>query len=225
MKVRGILLILAAAAALSAVSCITEGAWPELRQDLHATALNGTLAVVAGQRTRHCARLAELITSALAKSPASGGLTLLSQDEVARRMGVYPSNVDDDALLSEQNLDGSDFSAAHLAACAGMQKKLKADYLLLVWFQAFEFFRTETDPMPGKGGTTNDHFVFVVCGRLIKYPENAVVGYFRFDYNRMINPFFVNLSMTDFLEKTLEETAGYVSAPIMKSNEPEPGKM
>jgi hypothetical protein len=218
MGLKRAMLIMITAAGLFLSGCFTvNGSWPSLSQNLDALDPRGTLAVVAGQRTRHGARLAELLTERLTGKPGAAALTILAQDEIARRLAVYPSNLGGDALLAEENLDGPDFSAAHLAACAALGKKLNVDYLLVVWFPAVEFFRTETASPPGRAGIVGDHFVLTVCGRLIKRPENKVVGYVRFDYNRMDAPTFKPRYMSDFLDMTLKESADLIVAPLRKS--------
>ncbi|HEQ72129.1 MAG TPA: hypothetical protein ENN69_06540, partial [Spirochaetia bacterium] len=152
----------------------------EVRPDL----TPGSIAVIAGQRTRYLADLTEFLS---ARFEHHRLFSPLSRRRIASLLPVYPANIIREDLSSPAADTPDSFSVDNLARCARLQARLKTDYLLVVWCRNFQSYSREhrsfTD---GSGGYSEEWLRFHLQARLIKYPENRVVGYARLIYDKRV---------------------------------------
>jgi hypothetical protein len=176
-----------------------------------------TVAVVCGQRTAHCASLAGLVTQ---KLKASGKVDVLSQDDVAARLEVYPSNLSSHAFLDEKEASAKSLLPAHLSTCARLHSRLGVDYIFLVWFHAYESYTVTTVMYQNKAPIYNSKtiYYFDVRSRLIRYPDEKVVGAVNYCFEKTyLPPLLATQKETGFLTMVNNEAAAVLVEKLLPS--------
>lgn len=127
----------------------------------------GTIAVISCENSEATLVLAESLTQQL-KSRTT--FKVLSQEEVARRVGKYPV-----AISRAQPQDPEKpvwFAKGEKNKVDAIQTKVKADYLFLVWTGDLSRI-TQTN----YGGGTSVSYHVSVFSNVVEYPKARVAGY------------------------------------------------
>jgi len=164
---------------LIALSCIilVQGCcggtpYPFELYDEKTTIRTGTIAVIAAEGSELTVRLADSLTRELKERST---FKVLSQEEVARRVGKYPVNIKEG---KPENPDKPVwFAKGEKARIDSMQTQLRADYLFLVWTDNLRKLVRS-----GQGGSSVTYSVDVY-GNLIEYPRSRAIGYTSFARN------------------------------------------
>ena len=145
----------------------------ELMDD-HAPMKPGTIAVIAGDTSEPTPLIAEALTKQLKERST---FRVLSQDEVARRLGKYPVTI---KRADPENEDRPVWYAkGEKSKIDGIHEKVRTDYLFIVWTGRLnKVVRTSS-----QGGSSVSYVVGVV-GNVVEYPKARTVGYSNFGRQR-----------------------------------------
>jgi hypothetical protein len=173
----------------------------------------GRVAVVCGQRTRHCALLAERITRKL----SAAAVSVLSQEEITARLEVYPSNLSADSWFTEKEAADLTLSEAHGEISSRLGEKLGVDYVLLVWFQDYFQYQISHTRYDGKTFSSyhSTHYFIAIRGRILGLAGTKVTG--AVDYS-IDTPFsMLTARHTEFLDRVIDKAAGSIVKRILKA--------
>jgi len=127
----------------------------------------GTIAVISADGSEATMRLADHLTRALKERST---FKVLSQEEVARRVGKYP------VTIKEGQPENTDrpvwFAKGEKSKVDAMQAQIKADYLFVVWTGNLSRITSTSS----QGGSSVSYRVNV-DGNVIEYPKGRVIGY------------------------------------------------
>jgi hypothetical protein len=127
----------------------------------------GTIAVISADGSEATMRLADCLTRELKERST---FKVLSQEEVARRVGRYP------VVIKEATPENTDkpvwFAKGEKAKVDAMQAQIKADYLFVVWTWGLSRVTTTSS-----GGGSSVNYRVNVDGNVIEYPKGRVIGY------------------------------------------------
>ncbi len=173
----------------------------------------GRVAVVCGQRTRHCALLAERITRKL----SAAAVSVLSQEEIAARLETYPSNLSADSWFTEKEAGDLTLSKAHRAITSRLREKLGVDYVLLVWFQDYFQYQISHARYDGKtfSNYSTTHYFIAIRGRILGLAGTKVTG--AVDYSIDTPLSILTTRHTEFLEREIDKAAGSIVKRILKA--------
>jgi hypothetical protein len=139
--------------------------------DKHAVIKPGTLAVVSGNNTRFDAQLADMVTKKLRSQCA---LKVLSQAEIRERSKKsYPSDMVSVGGADLAQKPPSWFDVSDAARVAALQKRLKTDYLLVVWGSRL----TKITEVGGMLTYMKYKYASDFYSRLFEFPSKRIVGY------------------------------------------------
>lgn len=134
---------------------------------------SSSIAVVSADTSELTVQLADNLTREL---KARSTFKVLSQEEVARRLGRYPVKV------KQGTPDNPDkpvwFAKGEKAKVDSLQAQLNTDYVFLVWTDNLRKI-TRT----GQGGSSVTYSVDVY-GNMIEYPRSRAIGYTSFARNQ-----------------------------------------
>lgn len=130
----------------------------------------GTLAVIAGDTSETTSLIAEALTKQLRERST---FRVLSQDEVARRIGKYPVAIKRADPENEERPVW--YAKGEKAKVDSIQSQVKTDYLFLVWTgHLSRITRTSS-----QGGSSVSYVVGVV-GNVMEYPKAKAAGFSNF---------------------------------------------
>lgn len=132
----------------------------------------GSLAVLSGSGSEVDVKLAINLTQELKKRST---FRVMSQEEVARRVSGYPSDLVRTAKVPKAEEDNyAWFSQGNKGRVDSAHAQLNTDYVFVIW--AGELSKWVTS---GQGGTRVD-YVVSVYGRFIEYPKGRIDAYSAF---------------------------------------------
>jgi hypothetical protein len=165
-------LILAAAVLTTALSGCCGTPHPFDLFDEKTTLRSGSIAVISADASETTVRVADNLTRELKERST---FKVLSQEEVARRLGKYPVTI---KRGQPENPDKPVWLAkGEKAKVDAMQAQLKTDYVFVVW----------TDNMgritrTGQGGSSVTYSIDVY-GNVVEYPKSRAIGFTSFARN------------------------------------------
>lgn len=127
-----------------------------------------TLAVISGNDKDATVKLAEFLTKELQERTT---FRVLSQAEVAKRLGNYPPMLAFRTEIKEEDEKPVWLTPGEKSKLGAMQAKLKVDYLFVVWNRNVR--RVVVTGSQGGGSTTD--YVYP-AGNLIEYPSGTVLA-------------------------------------------------
>ena len=165
----------------------------------------GTLAVIAGDTSEPTPLIAETLTKQLRERST---FRVLSQDEVARRLGKYPVTI---KRADPENEDRPVWYAkGEKARIDSIQEKVRTDYLFIVWTGHLSKIITQNS----RGGGSVSYAVGVV-GNVMEYPKAKTVGYSNFGRSKGQTCCLFGVSegkdIDDLLKFSAEEIAAAVA--------------
>jgi hypothetical protein len=174
----------------------------------------GTVAVISADSSEPTVRLADYLTRELKERST---FKVLSQEEVARRLGRYPVKV------KQGTPDNPDkpiwFAKGEKAKVDAMQAQLNTDYVFLVWTDNLRKI-TRT----GQGGSSVTYSVDVY-GNLVEYPKSRAIGYTSFARNQSQSCCLFGKSEGDDIHEMVKGAAGSMADDLISAAKAEkPGK-
>jgi len=182
--------------------------------DEKTTIRTGTIAVIAAEGSELTVRLADSLTRELKERST---FKVLSQEEVARRVGKYP------VKIKEGKPENPDkpvwFAKGEKARIDSMQTQLKTDYLFLIWTDNLrKTVRT------GQGGSSVTYSVDVY-GNVIEYPKSRAIGFTSFARNHGQSCCLFGKSEGDDIHEMVKAAAGSMADKFIAAAKAEkPGK-
>jgi len=175
----------------------------------------GTLAVIAGDASEPTPLIAQALTKQLKDRST---FRVLSQDEVARRLGKYP------VLIKRTDPENEDrpvwYAKGEKAKIDALQEKIKADYLFIVWTGRLNKVVTQSS----QGGSSVSYEVGVV-GNVIEYPKTRTVGYSNFGRRRSQTCCLFGKSEGEDINELLKEAGTVMADEFISATKSErPGK-
>ena len=175
---------------------------------------SSSIAVVSADTSELTVQLAESLTREL---KARSTFKVLSQEEVARRLGRYPVKV------KPGTPDNPDkpiwFAKGEKAKVDSMQAQLKTEYVFLVWTDNLRKV-TRT----GQGGSSVTYSVDVY-GNLVEYPKSRAIGYTSFARNQGQSCCLFGKSEGDDIHEMVKGAAGSMAEDLISAAKAEkPGK-
>lgn len=164
--------------------------------DNNAYIKSGTIAVLSGTQNDTDVRLAQLITERLKEKKL---FQVISQNDITRSIPKYPLNIVD----SKDSAVAKDLSLKSKGALENLQKKIKSDYLMVVWSEGILARESQ--------GITKFYVDF--NSRLIEYPNGRIIGYSAFEISEGFLSF---RNENDSVERLLSKTADKVIAEFLK---------
>ncbi len=136
----------------------------------------GSIAVLSGGRSEVDVKLAANLTQELKKKST---FRVMSQEEIARRISGYPSELVRIAKVPKAEEDNyAWFSQGNKGRVDAAHAQLNTDYIFVIW--AGDLTRWVTS---GQGGTRVD-YVVSVYGRFLEYPKGRIDAYSAFGRSR-----------------------------------------
>ena len=175
---------------------------------------SSSIAVVSADASDLTVQLADSLTREL---KARSTFTVLSQEEVARRLGRYPVKV---KLGTPDNPDKPVwFAKGEKAKVDSLQAQLKTDYVFLVWTDNLRKI-TRT----GQGGSSVTYSVDVY-GNVVEYPKSRAIGYTSFARNKSQTCCLFGKSEGDDIQEMVKGAAGSMADDLISAAKAEkPGK-
>ena len=175
---------------------------------------SSSIAVVSADTSELTVQLADSLTREL---KARSTFKVLSQEEVARRLGRYPVKV------KPGTPDNPDkpiwFAKGEKAKVDSMQAQLKTEYVFLVWTDNLRKV-TRT----GQGGSSVTYSVDVY-GNVVEYPKSRAIGYTSFARNQSQSCCLFGKSEGDDINEMLKGAAEAMADKfIAAANAAKPGK-
>jgi hypothetical protein len=175
---------------------------------------SSSIAVVSADTSELTVQLADNLTREL---KARSTFKVLSQEEVARRLGRYPVKV------KPGTPDNPDkpiwFAKGEKAKVDSMQAQLKTDYVFLVWTDNLRKV-TRT----GQGGSSVTYSVDVY-GNVVEYPKSRAIGYTSFARNQGQSCCLFGKSEGDDIHEMVKAAAGSMADDFISAAKAEkPGK-
>ncbi len=134
------------------------------------------IAVLSGGRSEVDVKLAANLTQELKKKST---FRVMSQEEIARRISGYPSELVRIAKIPKAEEDNyAWFSQGNKGRVDAAHAQLNTDYIFVIW--AGDLTRWVTS---GQGGTRVD-YVVSVYGRFLEYPKGRIDAYSAFGRSR-----------------------------------------
>jgi hypothetical protein len=157
-----------------------------------------SVAVIAGSPGDGPKQLAQFVTDGLAEKSR---FKVLSQEEIGDRVPNYPYAIkikDDETLDKETDLETQVwFVPSEQAKLDALQKKLKVDYLYVLWIP---WMRASTY----QGKTT---YLVWPSGNMIEYPGGRVVASTKISRSESDSPLALFRANDYYIVKVLEESA------------------
>jgi hypothetical protein len=175
---------------------------------------SSSIAVVSADTSELTVRLADSLTRELKERST---FKVLSQEEVARRVGKYPVKIKE---VKPENPDKPVwFAKGEKAKVDSMQTQLRTDYLFLVWTDNLrKIVRT------GQGGSSVTYSVDVY-GNLIEYPKSRAIGFTSFARNQGQSCCLFGKSEGDDIHEMVKAAAGSMADDLISAAKAEkPGK-
>ena len=175
---------------------------------------SSSIAVVSADTSELTVRLADDLTREL---KTRSTFKVLSQEEVARRLGRYPVAVKPG---TPENPDKPVwFAAGEKAKVDSLQAKLKTDYVFLIWTDNLRKI-TRT----GQGGSSVTYSVDVY-GNVVEYPKSRAIGYTSFARNQGQSCCLFGKSEGDDIHEMVKGAAGSMADDFIEAAKAErPGK-
>jgi len=175
---------------------------------------SSSIAVVSADTSDLTVMLADNLTREL---KARSTFKVLSQEEVARRLGRYPVKV------KPGTPDNPDkpiwFAKGEKAKVDSMQAQLKTEYVFLVWTDNLRKV-TRT----GQGGSSVTYSVDVY-GNVVEYPKSRAIGYTSFARNQSQSCCLFGKSEGDDIHEMVKAAAGSMADDLISAAKAEkPGK-
>lgn len=175
---------------------------------------SSSIAVVSADTSELTVQLADNLTREL---KARSTFKVLSQEEVARRLGRYPVKV------KQETPDNPDkpiwFAKGEKAKVDSMQAQLKTDYVFLVWTDNLRKI-TRT----GQGGSSVTYSVDVY-GNVVEYPRSRAIGYTSFARNQGQSCCLFGKSEGDDIHEMAKGAAGSMADDLISAAKAQkPGK-
>ena len=175
---------------------------------------SSSIAVVSADTSELTVQLADSLTREL---KARSTFKVLSQEEVARRLGRYPVKV------KPGTPDNPDkpiwFAKGEKAKVDSMQAQLKTEYVFLVWTDNLRKV-TRT----GQGGSSVTYSVDVY-GNVVEYPKSRAIGYTSFARNQSQTCCLFGKSEGDDIHEMVKAAAGSMADDLISAAKAEkPGK-
>lgn len=175
---------------------------------------SSSIAVVSADTAELTVQLADNLTREL---KARSTFKVLSQEEVARRLGRYPVKV------KQGTPDNPDkpiwFAKGEKARVDSMQAQLKTDYVFLVWTDNLRKV-TRT----GQGGSSVTYSVDVY-GNVVEYPKSRAIGFTSFARNQSQSCCLFGKSEGDDIHEMVKAAAGSMADDLISAAKAEkPGK-
>ena len=207
-----ILLALCSVALLS--GCCGGTPYPFELYDEKTVIRSSSIAVVSADTSELTVQLADYLTREL---KARSTFKVLSQEEVAHRLGRYPVKV------KQGTPDNPDkpiwFAKGEKAKVDSLQAQLKTDYVFLVWT---DNLRKVT--RSGQGGSAVTYSVDVY-GNLVEYPKSRAIGYTSFARNQSQSCCLFGKSEGDDIHEMVKAAAGSMADDLIAAAKAEkPGK-
>ncbi len=175
----------------------------------------GTLAVIAGDTSEPTPLIAEALTKQLRERST---FRVLSQDEVARRIGKYPVSIKRASPESEDRPVW--YAKGEKAKIDSIQAQVKADYLFIVWTGRLnKIVRTSS-----QGGSSVSYEVGVV-GNVVEYPKAKTVGFSNFGRQRSQTCCLFGKSEGEDINELLKDAGSVMADEFISATKSErPGK-
>ena len=166
-------LILAAAVLTAVLSGCCGTPHPFDLFDEKTTLRSGSIAVISADTSELTVQLAGNLTRELKERST---FKVLSQEEVARRVGKYPVTIKG---ARPENPDKPVwFAKGEKAKVDAMQAQLKTDYVFVVWTD-----NLRKSVRSGQGGSSVTYSIDVY-GNVIEYPKSRAIGFTNFARNQ-----------------------------------------
>jgi len=213
-QLRQVLLLLVLAGMVALLSGCGGTPHPFSLYDEKTSIRTGSIAVISADTSELTVRVAENLTRELKERST---FKVLSQEEVARRVGKYP------VKIKEGKPENPDkpvwFAKGEKARIDSMQTQLRTDYLFLIWTDNLRKI-TRT----GRGGSSVTYSVDVY-GNLIEYPKSRAIGYTSFARNQSQSCCLFGKSEGDDIHEMVKAAAGSMADKFIAAAKAEkPGK-
>ncbi len=175
----------------------------------------GSIAVISSYPDEPTQRLAQELTQHLKERST---FKVMSQEEIARRLGKYPVTIKEGK--PEQEDKPVWFSRTEKAKIDAIHAQLKTDYLFLVWTGNL----TRTTVTNSRGGSSVTYNVSV-DGNVVEYPKGRPVGFSVFGASKGKSCCLLGKSEGDDVNEMLKNAAGEMADKFIDAAKAErPGK-
>jgi hypothetical protein len=160
---------------------------------------NSTLAVMTGANNPIDIALAEKTTKNMENNTS---FRVMNQADITKRIPQYPGNIIDFEIGKTDNFLKPWLSDQTAASVKQASDILKVNYVLLLWTE--NSVETAITTTSRYGSSTSYNVSTAVYARLIKFPENKVVGYSYFSWS---NPGNGNKAIDEMLDQVADVIA------------------